>query len=188
MLGRASDSPSEFFKGDIFDVAVYNYVLAASQVASLAQPQAGSAASSVSVEDFTVGGERRTLDGRLCLSPCSMREPSANAVFSPEAESRRQPAVALSCDDSALLSAFNGPTQSRFRVLCPHDCQRSKAPVRGSKVYAPQSSVCKAAMHAGMLDAEGGEVTLVLHNGIASYKASKGQHGKRISRFFFSTE
>lgn len=188
-MGRASDSPSEFFKGDIFYVAVYNYALSTSEAASLTHLGATvRQAASLQNEALSPGGERRSKDGRLCLSPCSAEEPPSPTAFAAKADLKQKAVIPLSCDDTGFLSQFNGPTRSRFRVSCPSNCQRSKAPVRGSRVYAPQSSVCKAALHAGMLDVEGGEVMLVLHNGIEKYKGSRGMHGGSdiTTRFSFS--
>jgi hypothetical protein len=37
-------------------------------------------------------------------------------------------------------------------------------------VYFSESSICKAAIHSGMMPPEGGEVTVELANGLESYE------------------
>jgi hypothetical protein len=57
-------------------------------------------------------------------------------------------------------------------VGCPGGCP-ADAPVWGTEAYAGDSSVCRAAVHAGLVDAaRGGPVTLTLHMGRTGYGAS----------------
>jgi hypothetical protein len=58
-------------------------------------------------------------------------------------------------------------------VACPGGCP-ADAPVWGTDAYAGDSSVCRAAVHAGLVDAgRGGLVTLTLHIGRTGYSGSQ---------------
>ncbi|KAL8270855.1 hypothetical protein Esti_005226 [Eimeria stiedai] len=164
-------SDTDYFVGTISSLQVFNYVLSPEQVRflSLQAPEVAGAS------ELTPGGERRTQDGRVCFTACSPEEPflqGEEAWLHPT-----NPSINLTCTDTGWLPAFNGFTDSRFLIACPEDCHKAKAPLKGSKVYTPDTSVCKAALHAGVLGLEGGEAVLVVHNGISNYTSSKGQHG-----------
>ncbi|KAL8440393.1 hypothetical protein Efla_000281 [Eimeria flavescens] len=171
VLGRAAAADTDYFVGAISSLQIFNYVLSPEQVKFLStQAPEVSAAS-----DITPGGERRTLDGRVCFSACSPEEPfleEEHTLAHPT-----NPSINLACTDNGWLPEFNGLTDARFLITCPADCHKAKAPLKGSKVYSPASSVCKAALHAGVLDLQGGDAVLVVHNGINNYVSSKGKHG-----------
>lgn len=157
--------------GTISSLQVLNYVLSPDQVRFLSKQVPESAGAS----DLMPGGERRTQDGRVCLSPCSPEEP-----FQEEEHlwtHPTNPSIELACTDNGWLPAFNGFTDSRFLIRCPEDCHKAKAPLKGSKVYTPDTSVCKAAIHVGVLDLHGGDAVLVVHNGINNYTSGTGKHG-----------
>lgn len=77
------------------------------------------------------------------------------------------------------------------RILCPDDCKNQPSywsPVIGSNIYADNSSICKAAIHAGVISAAGGLVDIlpldkrknyvgVLKNGIQSESKSNTDGG-----------
>lgn len=157
--------------GTISSLQVFNYVLSPEQVKFLSTqaPEGGTAS------ELMPGGERRTEDGRVCFSPCSPEQPLVEGEESWTHPTN--PSIELTCMDNGWLPQFNGFTDSRFLITCPEDCHRVKAPLKGSKVYTADSSICKAAIHVGVLDLHGGDAVLVLHNGIDNYTSSKGQHG-----------
>jgi len=66
------------------------------------------------------------------------------------------------------------PLYTRFVVLCPKNCLRFKGNVFGTGTYSENSSICKAAIHFGMIGNKGGEVQFVIENGQQNYKGSKG--------------
>ncbi|XP_026190061.1 uncharacterized protein LOC34618374 [Cyclospora cayetanensis] len=170
IIGRAASTDTDYFVGTISSLQVFNNVLSPDQVKFLATqvPEA------VPTTDILSGGERRTVDGRVCLSPCSPEEPFLEGEH--QWPHPTNPAVLLSCTDNGWLPAFNGFTDSRFLITCPEDCHKAKAPLKGNKVYTPDSSVCKAAIHVGVLDLHGGEAVLVVHNGINNYASAQGKH------------
>jgi len=68
---------------------------------------------------------------------------------------------------------FEGPTGKKFRVHCPNNCAHSRAMVFGTMIYYEKSSVCQAAVHSGIMSADGGDVILEIANGQAHYQGSK---------------
>lgn len=77
--------------------------------------------------------------------------------------------VEVACAQSA--QSLVGVTGDTFEVVCPVGCAEGR--VWGTEIYSDDSSICRAAIHAGALDADGGGTVLVtLHEGQASYPAS----------------
>lgn len=151
---------------------IFDYALSPEQV----QYVAATAGRGLGSGSPVPSGERRTDDGRVCLSPCSAEEPVLNEI--PKSALPTNPAIQLTCDDTLLREAFNGETEQRLLVSCPAKCGLSLAPVYGSKVYAESSSICKAALHSGAIGPEGGEAVVVIHNGLKSYSSSTGKNGE----------
>ncbi len=68
----------------------------------------------------------------------------------------------------ATAAAFSTKTGNRYRYSCPPSGKLG--PVRGTKVYAPNSSVCSAAVHAGQISVtQGGNVVILMQAGKSSY-------------------
>ncbi|CAJ0918915.1 unnamed protein product [Ranitomeya imitator] len=57
-------------------------------------------------------------------------------------------------------------------VLCPADCLTNGASVWGTDVYTNDSSICRAAIHAGKIPNDGGQVSVHKTPGEASYTGS----------------
>ena len=87
------------------------------------------------------------------------------------------PAIALACATQArgdTLGALAVGTSAS--VSCPAGC-RDELAVWGSDVYTDDSSVCRAAIHAGVIDAErGGAFIVTIREGQPGYEAST-RHG-----------
>lgn len=91
----------------------------------------------------------------------------------------------------AELCPFKKPNSHCPRVNCPTDCKTQPSywsPVIGNNIYADGSSICKAAIHAGVVGADGGLVDVValdkrkgyvgvLKNGIQSESKSNTEGG-----------
>ncbi|MGI9325317.1 MAG: LCCL domain-containing protein, partial [Pseudomonadales bacterium] len=61
----------------------------------------------------------------------------------------------------------------RFEFNCPATTVRDKAVgLQGTDVYPANSPICVAALHAGVIDEEGGPITLQLNPGISEYQGS----------------
>jgi hypothetical protein len=82
--------------------------------------------------------------------------------------------INLECDSNIRSDAFrNLEIFSHLRFVCPRNCSISKSAVYGSNIYTDNSSVCKAAVHAGVInDSEGGIVELGVQPGSTNYKGS----------------
>ena len=75
----------------------------------------------------------------------------------------------IGCDLTA--QALTGDPGTLVDVTCPAGC--ASASVWGSDIYSDDSSVCAAAIHAGVIgDAEGGVVQVTITGGQGSYAAS----------------
>uniref|UniRef100_A0A8C8S412 Cysteine rich secretory protein LCCL domain containing 2 n=1 Tax=Pelusios castaneus TaxID=367368 RepID=A0A8C8S412_9SAUR len=98
----------------------------------------------------------------------------------------------------AELCPFKKPATHCPRVYCPAHCKAEPtywAPVFGSKIYADSSSICKTAVHAGVIkDEEGGYVDIMpvdkkknyvgsLRNGVQSESLKSPSEGKAFRIF-----
>ncbi|XP_064169624.1 cysteine-rich secretory protein LCCL domain-containing 2 [Anguilla rostrata] len=91
----------------------------------------------------------------------------------------------------AEICPFEKPSVNCPRVLCPDDCKNQPslwAPVVGNVFYSDSSSICRAAIHAGVIKASGGYVDVLaldkkkgyvgtLKNGIQSESKSSPEGG-----------
>jgi len=74
-------------------------------------------------------------------------------------------------------TALRGRTGERFTFRCPPGGSAGRGPF-GTDVYADHSSVCTAAVHAGLITfASGGSVTIEIRAGQDFYAGSAGQGG-----------
>ncbi|XP_066301432.1 uncharacterized protein [Branchiostoma lanceolatum] len=60
-----------------------------------------------------------------------------------------------------------------FTIVCPADCASTGSTVWGDGIYTDDSSICRAAIHAGMIGDSGGEVTVYMLDGQDSYEGSE---------------
>jgi len=109
----------------------------------------------------------RTL-GRLCVLPsCILSRPAAAAILTPA------PAVHdVDWRSSPLDLNLRGLNGEHFQFRCPSGKARP-GQVIGSGPYTDGSSICAAAVHAGVIKAaSGGSVTIEIRPGEAHYAAS----------------
>ncbi|KAK2194935.1 bifunctional LCCL domain/LCCL domain superfamily/SRCR-like domain superfamily/SRCR-like domain/SRCR domain/Concanavalin A-like lectin-glucanase domain superfamily [Babesia duncani] len=170
ILGASSDN-SDLFHGHIRLLEAYNYVLTLQQLknhaTSLKQPMHHT-------------GVRTTVHGNVCKSSCTSQE--QDATESVLYTTPTNPAIILDCHDTLEDERFNGPTGSEFLIYCPKSCHDAQVPVRGSKLYTGNSSICKAGMHAGILSPQGGEAIVKVHQGQVEHKPCVGHYGIVSSR------
>ncbi|KAG3256750.1 cysteine rich secretory protein LCCL domain containing 2 [Ictidomys tridecemlineatus] len=76
--------------------------------------------------------------------------------------------------DTKMKDKCKGSTCNRYQ--CPGGCLSHKAKVFGSVFYESSSSVCRAALHAGVLDDKGGLVDIT-RNGQAPFFVKSQKHG-----------
>ncbi|MDX1992295.1 MAG: LCCL domain-containing protein [bacterium] len=86
------------------------------------------------------------------------------------------------CDLSAdsFLGGQQSQIEDEYRVTCPADCDRDGGPVWGTDIYTSDSSICRAAIHAGVISAEGGSVLFTPLPGQTAYEGSE-RNGVRSS-------
>jgi hypothetical protein len=77
--------------------------------------------------------------------------------------------VELTCNTGA--QTFDGGPGTAFTGTCPAGC--TAGIVWGTNTYTDDSSVCTAAIHAGVLTEAGGPVTFVIEDGQAEYPSSE---------------
>jgi len=78
----------------------------------------------------------------------------------------------ITCRDTA--TRYRGQVGRRHTLRCPPASRLG--PVWGTVVYTDDSSICTAAVHAGVITQAGGGVTIEIAAGFARYPASR-QHG-----------
>lgn len=129
----------------------------------------------LSVFDSSVRSDRlRASAGRS--SPSADRDPGPGVV---EATARISlpPPAAIDWSRSAVGPRGPDAWGSVERYACPP--RGEPGPVWGTTVYADGSSICTAAVHAGLVDlASGGDVTIVRQPGEPEYRGSL-RHGIR---------
>ncbi|XP_048372045.1 LOW QUALITY PROTEIN: cysteine-rich secretory protein LCCL domain-containing 2 [Sphaerodactylus townsendi] len=90
------------------------------------------------------------------------------------------PAQAIKCD-TKMRDRCKGSTCNRY--LCPAGCLNNKGKVFGTSFYESSSSICRAAIHSGMLDNRGGLVDIT-RRGRADFFVKSARNGvESISKF-----
>ncbi|XP_049642717.1 cysteine-rich secretory protein LCCL domain-containing 2 [Suncus etruscus] len=82
-------------------------------------------------------------------------------------------AQVVSCD-TKLKDKCKGSTCNRYQ--CPEGCLSSKAKIFGTLFYESSSSICRAAIHYGVLDNRGGLVDIT-RNGKVPFFVKSGRNG-----------
>ncbi|KAG8013866.1 Cysteine-rich secretory protein LCCL domain-containing 1 [Nibea albiflora] len=84
---------------------------------------------------------------------CNRKNRSANSF-----KVETVPVKAVRCDTTvALFCPFKKPVRHCPRLYCPRNCVHdSRARVIGTKYYSDKSSICRAAIHAGVIQNESG--------------------------------
>jgi len=77
---------------------------------------------------------------------------------------------------------IHGDAGSVHRVSCPAGCNEGTPMVWGSDPYTGDSPICTAAIHAGLITEQGGQVTVLLDEGKPAYRGSK-RNGVRSSDY-----
>ena len=92
------------------------------------------------------------------------------------------PKYKIDCETKANFKSFRGDPGSVYLVDCPINCEKSKGSIWGTGIYTTNSSICRAAIHSGVLNSsQGGVITLIklwgqkyfeesISNGIKSFE------------------
>lgn len=87
------------------------------------------------------------------------------------ASTRCRKTYGTNCADSP--ETLNLLSESKFRVFCDRDCALAPARLKGTQVYTSDSSFCRAAIHAGVIENfTGGKATVEMLPGQDSYQGS----------------
>lgn len=73
---------------------------------------------------------------------------------------------------SFLATQLHGAPGSTHRIACPANCGATGG-TWGTDVYTADSTICRAAIHAGVITEHGGEVTVILEPGRPAYRGSR---------------
>lgn len=91
--------------------------------------------------------------------------------FGTGGEVRNEPPASNQIGWDASVTSLRGRNGQRFSYTCPRDGRPGR--LWGTDLYTDDSSVCTAAVHAGLISLEnGGEVTIEIRPGAATYAAS----------------
>ena len=71
------------------------------------------------------------------------------------------PIFSLQCNSKMIGSDYRGDFGSIFLLNCPKGCQNSPGSIWGTFVYTGDSSICRASIHSGIHDNNGGLLILV---------------------------
>ncbi|CRG95592.1 LCCL domain-containing protein, putative [Plasmodium gallinaceum] len=181
IIGRSNQSTTDYFIGNIHLVEVYKYVLSDEEIKeslnSVLSLDYVNISTTENIKKKKKKGARKTIDGRECITPCKSRS-IINKDLQVNAEK-----INLKCEDDLLSEQFNGKIGSQFLVNCLEDCTKSKFLVKGSNnFYTPDSSICKAAIHAGIYipnknNVNKGSFIVRIVEGLLEYKSSRGHFG-----------
>ena len=88
----------------------------------------------------------------------------------------KMPVIKLSCTDTFRnkeeLERMNIKEGDSIKILCEETCAFSIAKIYGDGIYSEDSSICKAAFHAGVLGRAGEKVRLTVVRGESFYKSN----------------
>jgi hypothetical protein len=76
--------------------------------------------------------------------------------------------TSVTCDQNA--KSISEEVGKSFIIKCPASCNMGT--VWGTDAYTTDSSLCMAAIHAGVIKAEGGDVKVTIKAGMGEYKGS----------------
>lgn len=139
------------------------------------------------VTSFKIRAEYLLGDADAGLAEVRLRSgpvpvPSANGTPTASGPAASGPAILLDCNgraDAGELAALR--TGERAKVMCPAGCSSGRT-VWGTDVYTDDSSVCRAAVHAGILDLEqGGVATLTILPGESRYLGTERNNVRTVS-------
>uniref|UniRef100_A0A8C9M1C8 LCCL domain-containing protein n=1 Tax=Piliocolobus tephrosceles TaxID=591936 RepID=A0A8C9M1C8_9PRIM len=201
IIGRSNDTSTDYFIGNIHLVEVYKFILSEEEIkesfnsaisleyVDINNKGMGSFSSShTTTGNNTINKNsksnkkniRKTVDGRECITSCKSKSVlNKNLLINTEE-------INLKCEHDLLSHHFNGKIGSEFLVRCVDNCIKSKYIIKGeNNLYTPDSSICKAAIHAGVYipnkqpGAQTNNDTFIIKivQGLIEYKSARGHFG-----------
>ena len=80
----------------------------------------------------------------------------------------------ISCDIRGTDILFRGDPGSLYIIHCPGNCNKQSGNVWGDGIYSGDSFVCKSAIHASVIDQNGGIFGMVITYGLKKYAGNNG--------------
>lgn len=110
-------------------------------------------------------------------------KPTPNSEYGTydKSQQNNQESIEIDCLTNLKDTRFRGNVGKTFRVKCP-SCNQVKAPIFGTAIYHPLSSICKSAYHSGYLNASG-SVLLEITGEHKIFNGSKGADGNLSANF-----
>ena len=124
------------------------------------------------------GGEFHLAENVASLSGAMRR--TVEMVRSPTPPVSAVEIIEASCSFIANRTEASVGVGSSHVVSCPAGCDSGS--IWGTEVYTGDSRICRAAQHAGHIDAQGGLVGVVLEKGRPAYRGSH-RHGIQSSDY-----
>ncbi|XP_062868989.1 cysteine-rich secretory protein LCCL domain-containing 2 [Trichomycterus rosablanca] len=131
------------------------------------------------VEKLQVGVQPQTTSSR----PVSKPEPRPSSPRRPTSTNTKQTnflTQKIKCE-TKMRDKCKGPTCNRYN--CPANCQYSKARVWGTLFYDVQSSICRAAIHSGVIDNNGGLVEITRKDKVPFFVRSMKNDVESLSKY-----
>jgi hypothetical protein len=171
-IGRDALTDTDHFFGEINLIQIFDEVIDPAQINYIIE------------QSKPVGAAKfkkyKTVDGRLCVSPCSTDPPQTgtpppeaaldsgeNFIIPPikpnETENNLSTgtndkeqvnnilSLPIDCNTQLIDPRFKGSIGHYFRLRCPKCENNTTGVVYGIGIYSPYSSICKAANHKGVL-------------------------------------
>jgi len=84
------------------------------------------------------------------------------------------PPMKITCSDAPNMAPFNSAASgSKFVVICPEKCSKSKVSIFGSEIYADMSPICLSGIHYGVLSDKGGEIEFLIEGSQSYFKGTR---------------
>eukprot|EP00916_Digyalum_oweni_P004592 GHVL01008121.1.p1 GENE.GHVL01008121.1~~GHVL01008121.1.p1 ORF type:complete len:966 (-),score=145.56 GHVL01008121.1:2750-5647(-) len=168
----SNDMESDAFDGEINAVRLFDYDIGEANIKAESDYVSSDLVSS---GGSPLGPQRRTIDGRVCISSCKTGPPPA---ITPDSKATN-PTIMLTCMDTLTSRQIYGELGSVFRVQCPSGCSDSNEQVYGSSLYTDFSGICKSAIHSGVIQNDGGPASIEISKGLSRYPGAAGNAGVR---------
>lgn len=124
--------------------------------------------------------------GIACMDPNKLGGAAKSSLSQSEGKKK---AMKLSCSDTFRnrdeFERLNIKEGDSIKVVCEETCALSNVAIYGDGIYSEDSSICKAAFHAGAISKAGDKVKLAVVRGESYYKSADrsgiNSQAKRVS-------
>lgn len=85
------------------------------------------------------------------------------------------PIISVDCQTKGSEPILRGDPGSIYLIQCPAGCTSKPGSVWGTGIYLLDSSICRAAIHAGLLQDQGGIIEYIKKEGVERYEGSENR-------------